>query len=129
MSKKTPVWRSCPGSCLAFGKIKGVVVDHLVFLLIMSDLCGIGSNTEVSVLLASAAAPTERTDCGEAGSSWQDSGTEAAVSYSCRGRCAPNQRKKEVLVEVALPDGHLYSSSCSGWHNRVGRIFQAPWYF
>ena len=41
---------SCPESCLAFGKKKGV--DKLVFLLVISDLCEVGSDTEVRVLSA-----------------------------------------------------------------------------
>ena len=42
-------------------------VDKLVFLLVISDQCEVGSDTEVRILLAGVAAPAERKDCaGEA---------------------------------------------------------------
>ena len=128
MSKKTPVWFSCPWSCFAFGKIKGVG-DNLVFLLITCLTYAKLAVTLkwVSCWLALQHPPKEQivVKMAPAGKivvlkqQWHTY-AEAVVLQS---------RKKKVLVEVALPDGHLYSSSCSSWRNRVGGIFQVLWHF
>ena len=112
--KQTLVQLSGPRSRLALRKKKDV--DKLVFLFIMSDLCEVGSDAELSVLLASVAAPAE--------------GRIAVAKLAPAGRIVALKQQYHAYAVVVLPKqrkggtgrgclcltaGKSCSSSCSCW--------------